>query len=63
MKDFLVVVGGFIAGISFLAFFIGIILLFFKKRQNLGLKMIIISVISFVIGFSTCANNFNLRIQ
>jgi hypothetical protein len=59
MKNILTSFGIILALISVLVFFIGIVLLFFESKKKYGIKMLLFSVIGFVIGFSTCALNFN----
>lgn len=63
MRDFLVTIGGLLAFISAIAFFVGIILLFFESKKKIGLKIVLCSLIGFVIGFSTCAVNLNLNLH
>lgn len=61
MKEILVLVGGFTALISVIAFLIGIgRLIFISEDKQLSLKIILYAVIAFVIGFGTCAANFTL---
>ncbi|WP_417940572.1 hypothetical protein [Flavobacterium sp. RS13.1] len=61
MEDFFVLVGGSVAFMSVIAFLVGIIrLIFVSSNKKLSLKIILFSVISFVIGFGTCAANFSL---
>ncbi|KFF17528.1 hypothetical protein [Flavobacterium hydatis] len=61
MEDFLVLIGVLIALISVLAFFFGIgRLIFISDDKKLSLKIILFSIIAFVIGFGTCAANFSL---
>jgi hypothetical protein len=35
-------------------------MLFFENQRKLGLKILLFSVIGFVIGFGTCVANFSL---
>ncbi|MDQ1166666.1 hypothetical protein [Flavobacterium sp. SORGH_AS_0622] len=61
MGDFLALAGGLAALASVLAFFIGLFrLIFISDDKNTSLKIILYSVIGFVIGFGTCAANFSL---
>ncbi|KIA98534.1 hypothetical protein OA93_08510 [Flavobacterium sp. KMS] len=61
MGEFLVLIGGLTAFISVMAFFIGIgRLIFISDDKKLSLKIILYSIIAFVIGFGTCAANFSL---
>ncbi|SNR83566.1 hypothetical protein [Flavobacterium sp. ov086] len=61
MGEFLVLVGGFTAFISVIAFLIGIgRLIFISDDKKVSLKIILYSVIAFIIGFGTCAANFSL---
>jgi hypothetical protein len=60
MKDTLVEIGIILAVISLIAFLIGFIMLFFESQRKLGLKIMLFSVIGFIIGFSTCAANFSM---
>ncbi len=61
MGEFLVLIGGLIAFISVIAFLFGIVrLIFISENKKLSLKIILYSVIAFVIGFGTCAANFSL---
>lgn len=60
MKDFLATAGMFLALASIITFLIGFVMLFIDSKKKLGLKILIYSVIAFVVGFSTCAVNFSL---
>lgn len=61
MEEFLGLSGAIIALLSVVAFFIGILrLIFIQDDKKLSLKVILYSVIAFVIGFGTCAANFSL---
>jgi hypothetical protein len=61
MGDFLVLVGGLTAFISVIAFLIGIgRLIFISDDKKVSLKIILYSIIAFIIGFGTCAANFSL---
>jgi len=61
MGGFLVIIGSMIAFISVIAFLVGIVrLIFISENKQLSLKIILFSVIAFVIGFGTCAANFTL---
>jgi len=61
MGRFLVIIGSMIAFISVIAFLVGIVrLIFISENKQLSLKIILFSVIAFVIGFGTCAANFTL---
>jgi len=61
MKGFLVSIGGIIAFLSVITFLFGIVrLIFISDDKKLSLKIILYSVIAFVIGFGTCAANFSL---
>lgn len=60
MKDTLVTIGIILAIISVVAFIIGFIMLFFENQRKHGLKVMLFSLIGFVIGFGTCVANFSL---
>ncbi|AWK06747.1 hypothetical protein HYN56_21945 [Flavobacterium crocinum] len=61
MNDFLMTIGGFAALASFIGFFIGLVrLIFVSEDKKTSLKIILYSVIGFVVGFGTCAANFSL---
>lgn len=61
MDEFLALSGGLIAFVSVITFLIGIVrLIFISENQKLSLKIILYSVIAFVIGFGTCAANFSM---
>jgi len=61
MDGFLVSIGGIIAFLSVITFLFGIVrLIFISDDKKLSLKIILYSVIAFVIGFGTCAANFSL---
>ena len=60
MEDFLKNLGGFMAVAGIMGFFIGIILLIASKDKKMAAKFILGSVIITIIGFGTCASNFNL---
>jgi len=61
MKDTLVTIGILLAIISAIAILVGFIMIFFESRRKLGLKVILFSIIGFIIGFGTCFANFSLR--
>lgn len=63
MREFLVTIGSLLALVSVVAFFIGVIFLFFKDKREVGLKILLYAVIGFVIGFGTCTVNFSLNMQ
>lgn len=64
MEDFLVSAGALIAIISIIAFFVGLVrLIFISDDKKLSLKIILYSVVAFIIGFGTCAANFTLNIH
>lgn len=63
MKEILMSLSAIVAVISAIVFFIGLIMLFFKKSHKLGLKLISYSAITFLIGFSTCASTFTLNLH
>lgn len=63
MDEFFVGFGMIVAFLSFLSFIIGIIFLFFESKKKLGLKIIVISIVSFIIGFGTCAAYFTLNLH
>lgn len=61
MNDFLVTIGGLIAFVSIIVFFIGLLrLIFISRDSKTSLKVILFAIIGFVIGFGTCAANFKL---
>ncbi len=61
MNGFLMTIGGFAALASIIGFLIGIVrLIFVSDDKKVSLKIILYSVIGFVIGFGTCAANFSL---
>ena len=60
MKDTLVTIGIILAIISAFAFFIGLLMVFFESSRKTGLKVLLFSVIGFIIGFGTCFANFSL---
>lgn len=60
MKETLVTIGIILAIISAIAFIIGFFMLFFESQRKAGLKIMLFSVIGFVIGFGTCVANFSL---
>lgn len=61
MDEFLVLAGGLTAFISVIAFLVGIgRLIFISEDKQLSLKIILFSIIAFIIGFGTCAANFTL---
>ncbi|MCD0468599.1 hypothetical protein [Flavobacterium sp. JAS] len=61
MGEFLVLAGGLTAFISVIAFLVGIgRLIFISDDKKVSLKIILYSVIAFIIGFGTCAANFSL---
>lgn len=61
MRDTLVGIGMILALISVVAFLVGIIMVFIERYRKLALRILLGSVIAFIIGFSTCAYNFNLH--
>lgn len=60
MNNLLIQISVVIAIISAFAFLVGIIMLFFDKTRKVGLRILIVSVITFIIGFGTCLANFSL---
>lgn len=60
MKDFLTGFGMLLVLGSVFAFIVGFFMLFIEKSRKTGLKLMLISVITFIIGFGTCAANFSL---
>jgi len=48
MDEFFVGFGMIVAILSLISFVIGFILLFFESKRKLGLKMMVISIISFI---------------
>ena len=60
MENALVTIGIILAIISVVAFVIGFIMLFFENQRKHGLKVMLFSLIGFIIGFGTCVANFNL---
>ncbi len=63
MSDTLATLGGIAAFLSFICFIISFFMLFFEKSRKLGLKLLIGSIITFVIGFGTCAANFSMNMH
>lgn len=61
MSDFLVQLGICLFFLSIAAFGIGFIMLFFENRRELGLKIILGSVVAFIIGFGSCVAAGNLN--
>lgn len=62
MKDFLAPLSMIVVLISVVGFFIGLLMVCFESQRKLGLKILITSVIAFVIGFGTCVATFSLNI-
>ena len=61
MEGFLVLFGGMTTLISVFTFLFGIFrLIFISDDKQKSLKIILYSVIAFVIGFGTCSANFSL---
>lgn len=61
MKDTLFVIGMLIAIVSPIVLVVGTFLAIFgKENRKLGIKLVIVSIIAFIIGFATCAANFSL---
>ncbi len=50
----------FVVIISCITFLIGFIMLFYESKRKLALKLVLFSIIAFVIGFGTCLSTFNL---
>lgn len=63
MDEFFVGFGMIVAILSLISFVIGFILMFFESKRKLGLKMMAISIITFIIGFGTCAAYFKLNLH
>ena len=51
---------GMVAFISAITFLVGIFMQFSEESKKLGLKLILYSVIAFVIGFGTCFASLTL---
>ncbi len=60
MKESLAGFGIILAIISIVSFCIGFIMIFSEKQRKLGLKILLFSVIGFIVGFGTCFANFSL---
>lgn len=56
-------IGLILAFISFILFLVGIVLLFFESKKKIGLKIVLFSLIGFVIGFSACTATFSLNMH
>ncbi|WP_396183806.1 hypothetical protein [Flavobacterium sp.] len=63
MDEFFVGFGIIVAILSLISFVIGIIMLFFESKRKLGLRIMVISIIAFIIGFGTCAAYFKLNLH
>lgn len=61
MGDILATIGAIIAFICPFLFLVGLmILLVSAQKRQIGIKLIIISIIGFIIGFGTCLANLSL---
>lgn len=60
MNDILAQISMIIVGISTITFLIGFIMLFIASKRKIALKILLYSVIAFVIGFGTCVATFTL---
>ena len=63
MDEFFVGFGIIVAILSLISFVIGILMLFFESKRKLGLRIMVISIIAFIIGFGTCAAYFKLNLH
>lgn len=63
MDEFFVGFGMIVALLSIISLVIGFIMLFFESKRKIGLKIIAISIVSFIIGFGTCAAYFKLNLH
>lgn len=61
MNDILAQISMIIVGISTITFLIGFIMLFIESKRKIALKIVLYSVIAFVIGFGTCVATFSLN--
>jgi hypothetical protein len=61
MQEALLGIGIIVSVVSPIVLFIGVLMAIFgKENKKLGIKLIIGSIIAFIIGFATCAANFTL---
>ncbi len=58
--DILIPICFIIALLSFMCFSLGFFMLFSKENRKNGLKLLLISTITFIIGFGTCVANFKI---
>ena len=61
MKNFIAEFSLFVIFISTLIFIIGFLMIFSEEKRKLGLKMLLYSVIAFMIGFGACVASVELR--
>jgi hypothetical protein len=60
-SDTLAGLGMIMAIVSPFVFLVGLIIIIaFKKNRKIGIKLLIASLITFIIGFGTCFANFSL---
>ena len=62
MKEIISTIAAWVAIIAALLFVISFFMVFFEKTREQGKKLMLYSVIAFIIGFSTCTSLFTLRI-
>ncbi|POS01698.1 hypothetical protein Q361_10822 [Flavobacterium croceum DSM 17960] len=62
MKEIISIIAAWVAFIATLLFVISFFMVFFEKTREQGKKLMLYSVIAFIIGFSTCTSLFTLRI-
>lgn len=58
LPNFIIGLGMFLFWGSILTFIIGLILLFFKNKREIAIKILIYSTVAFVVGFGVCAVGF-----
>ncbi|WP_282787143.1 hypothetical protein [Flavobacterium croceum] len=62
MKEIISTIAAWVAIIAALLFVISFFMVFFEKTREQGKKLMLYSVIAFIIGFGTCTSLFTLRI-
>jgi hypothetical protein len=64
MNDIINLVSIIVVGLSTISFFLSILFLIFdKKNHKRALQVLLISVILFIIGFSSCVATFKLNLE
>jgi hypothetical protein len=59
MKDFITTIALIIIAIAPFVFLAGFVQVFNKERRQIGIKLMVLSVVAFIVGFGMCSSNMS----